>query len=290
MQNTDHTYRINEILSIIHRDITAELHAKNLADMAAYSEHYFHRLFKQVTGEPVHQYIRRTRLEAAANQLVFAPQLTVLEVAQNCGFQSLSSFSRAFREVYGVPPGKWRSGERYQKQRYYLSNPEINAAYQRLENVELPTPEIVNLPPRDVAYIRHTGYGRSIRQTWQVLQAWAGSENREMDIQIGLHHSNPALVPLEHCHYVACVGVDEPVMRRGRINSVTIPGGIYAAFPVEGIFGELLPRISKIWEEWLPQSGYVARTTPAFAQYQKNQFLADDDRFELVFYLPIGSL
>ena len=47
-------------------------------------------------------------------------------------------------------------------------------------------------------------------------------------------------------------------------------------------------RISKIWEEWLPQSGYVARTTPAFAKYTKNQFLADDDCFELVFYLPIG--
>jgi len=288
MQKTDHVYRINEILSIIHGDITANLEAKTLAEMAAYSEHYFHRLFKQVVGKPVHQYIRQVRLEAAANQLIFSPHLSVLEVAQNCGLQSLSSFSRAFKEIYGVPPAKWRSGLRYQKQRHYLSNPEIRLAYARLEKLSLPTPEIVNLPPCEVAYIRHKGYGRSIRYTWQMLKAWAESSGRSMDIQIGLHHSNPALVPLQQCHYVACVGVDSPVIRRGKINSVTIPGGLHAAFIVEGRFGELLPRISKIWEEWLPQSGYVARTTPAFAKYRKNQFLAEDDCFELVFYLPIG--
>jgi AraC family transcriptional regulator len=288
MQSTDHSYRINEILSVIHRDITADLHAKTLAKMAAYSEHYFHRLFKQVVGQSLHQYIRRVRLEAAANQLIFSPQLNVLEVAQNCGFQSLSSFSRAFRETYGMPPAKWRSGTRYQKQRHYLSNPEISSAYQRLETLSLPTPQIVNLPPREVAYIRHTGYGRSIRYTWQMLRAWAENEGRSLDVQIGLHHSNPALVPLEQCHYVACIGIDKPIIRRGRINSVTIPGGIHAAFSVEGKFGELLPRISRIWEEWLPKSGYVARTTPAFARYNKNQFLADDDCFELVFYLPVG--
>ncbi|PWQ94689.1 AraC family transcriptional regulator [Leucothrix arctica] len=288
MTNTDHVFRINEVLSFIHRDITADLQAKKLAEIAAYSEQHFHRLFKQVVGEPVHQYVRRTRLETAANQLIFSPQLTVLEVAENCGFQSLSSFSRAFREVYNVPPGRWRLGNRDDKQRHYLSDPELHEAYQRLAQVELPTAEIVNIPACHVAYVRHLGYGRSIRQSWQMLKAWADSEGRSVDVQIGLHHSNPALVPLEQCHYVACIGIDEPVIRRGRVNSVTIPGGLHATFAVQGKFGELLPRISKIWEEWLPQSGYVARTTPAFARYTKNQFLRTDDQFDLVFYLPIG--
>ena len=179
-------------------------------------------------------------------------------------------------------------GNRDDKQRHYLSDPELHEAYQRLAQVELPTAEIVNIPACHVAYVRHLGYGRSIRQSWQMLKAWAESEGRSVDVQIGLHHSNPALVPLEQCHYVACIGIDEPVIRRGRVNSVTIPGGLHATFAVQGKFGELLPRISKIWEEWLPQSGYVARTTPAFARYKKNQFLRTDDQFDLVFYLPIG--
>ena len=94
----------------------------------------------------------------------------------------------------------------------------------------LPEPDVVNLEPCEVAYIRHKGYGRSIAKPWQQLKNWALSEQRSMDIQISLHHSNPALMPLAQCHYVACVGIDKQVMRRGKINSVVIPGGLHAAF------------------------------------------------------------
>ncbi len=63
--------RINDVLYYIHQDISRELLAADLAKVAAYSEQHFHRIFKQIVGEPVHQYIRRTRMEYAANQLMF---------------------------------------------------------------------------------------------------------------------------------------------------------------------------------------------------------------------------
>ena len=288
MSKIDHQYRINEILSFIHKNISADLSVKNLASMAAYSEHYFHRLFKEVTGESTHQYIKRTRLEAAANQLIFSPHLTVRTIAQSCGFESLSSFTRIFKSTYLVTPGEWRSGKEYDDKHYFMSNPEINAAYRRLENAPVPTPQIVDLKPCGVAYVRHKGYNRSITDAWETLVAWAMSHNRSIDHQIAILHSNPALVPLGDCHYVACIGIDKPVTRRGKINSSVIPGGLHAAFKINGIYGELLPYISKILEQWLPNSGYIARTTPAFAIYQKNQYLSKDDSFELTFYLPIG--
>ena len=287
MSKIDHQFRINEILSVIHRDIAGDLSAKALASKASYSEHYFHRLFKNVTGESVHQYVKRTRLEAAANQLIFSPHLTVQNIAETCGFISLSSFTRAFKSCYSVTPGEWRSGKEYDDKHYFMSNPEINAAYRRLENAPLPVPKIVNLDPTPVAYVRHKGYDRTIGESWEALMSWALSENRASDNQIGVHQSNPALVPLEDCRYVACIGIDKPVTRRGKINSAVIPGGLHAAFNINGVYGELLPYISKILEQWLPGSGYVARTTPAFASYKKNQYLSADDEFKLTFYLPI---
>ncbi|MGH1427666.1 MAG: AraC family transcriptional regulator [Arenicella sp.] len=288
MHKTDHIYRINEILNLIHSDISADLPVKTLAKHAAFSEQYFHRLFKKVTGEPAHQYIRRTRLEAAANQLIFSPQLTVQVIAEECGFSSLSSFNKAFKSVYKTTPGEWRSRKKYAGKKHYLSDPELKEAFDRLIDAPLPEPDIVNLDPFEVAYIRHKGYGRLIRKSWQLLQAWAISEKRPFTQQIGLHHSNPAIVPLDQCQYVACIKIEKPVIRRGQINSATIPGGLHAAFHFQGKYGELLPRISKIQEEWLPNSSYIARTTPTLALYKKNQFLNNDDRFDLVFYLPIS--
>ena len=287
MTTPDQRFRINEVLSTIHRDIRAELKAATFAQSVAYSTHHLHRIFKRVTGESVHEYIRRTRLEAAANQLMFAPELTVRQIAETCGFLSLASFSHAFKSIYHVTPGAWRSSHKRHQHRYFLSDPDINRAYQRMANRDLPTPNIVQLQPCHVAYIRHKGYGRGIANTWQHLRCWALAEQRSIDTQIGLHHSNPALVPLDECHYVACIGINEPIIRRGVVNSVEIPGGLHAAFSLAGQYGELLPYISKMLEQWLPCSGYTTKTTPAFARYHKNQFLEDGDEFELTFYLPI---
>lgn len=287
MQKNDHLYRINQVLSIIHSDIAGDLQAKTLAAQAAFSEQYFHRLFKKVTGVSLHQYIRRIRLEAAANQLMFSPQLTVAQVAETCGFASLSSFSRAFKSIYGTTPGDWRSGVAYHQQHYFLSDPDIKSAYERLADKSLPAPQITELEPQQIAYIRHTGYGRGISETWNTLRTWAMGESRSVAQQIGLYHSNPALVPLAQCRYVACVCIDKPVIHRGKVNSAVIPGGLHAMFSIRGRYGELLPHISKILEEWLPDSGFAAKTTPAFARYRKNQFLSDDDFFDLDFYLPI---
>ena len=291
--DSDKQFRINEVLSLIHGNLAGDLGAANLADYAAYSEQYFHRVFKQVTGETVHKYIRRVRLESAANQLLFTPDLTVAQIALNCGFESLSSFTRAFKTVYRRTPGQWRATPSPLAENIappFLDDLELKQAYKRTIKNQLPDPEIIQLAPMTVAYIRHRGYGRDIANTWQTLHAWATAEQRPFETQIGLHHSNPAITPLAECHYVACVGIDKPVTRRGNINSVIIPGGLHAAFTIAGRYGDLLPMIHKITYEWLPESDFVAQTTPAFAIYEENQFLKDADDFKLKFYLPIKPL
>ncbi len=280
--------RINDALYEIHKDITADLPVKKLADVALYSEAHFHRIFKDMVGESVHSYIRRTRLEQAANQLTFNPELAVQDVAEKCGFTSLSSFSRVFKEHFSLTPGAWRKRDQQPKAQPWLADREIAQGYQRIKSHAVPAPEFVDREPQRVAYVRHTGYGRSIRGAWQRLQGWAITEGRDASLQLGLHHSNPNWVALNECRYVACLGIDEPLLQRGSVNSLVIPGGVHAAFRLQGKYGELLPWISKITEEWLPASGLRAQVTPAFVRYHKNHFLNKEEVFDLIFYLPIG--
>jgi len=283
MDNKIQHSRINDALYEIHRDISVNLSAKELAKIAAYSEQHFHRVFHRIVGETVNAYIRRTRLEHVANQLMFDHNSSVLSIAEKCGFTSLSSFSKAFKAQFGTTPGKWRTIKASQAEAPYLADPEISAAYQRIKNSPVPEPEIVVLDKQHVAYVRHKGYGRGIKKAWLLLQAWANQEgitfdnssgysapnsltpkNMMVGRQIGLYHSNPAWVELKHCRYVACVSIDKPLKRRGSVNSLTIPGGIHAAFDLQGQYGELLTWIGKILEDWLPDSSYKLQTTPAF--------------------------
>ncbi len=279
--------RINDALFLIHQDISAELSAARLCRIAAFSEQHFHRVFKDVVGESVHQYIRRTRLEQAANQLTFDPLSPVIEIAQKCGFQSLSSFSKAFKSQFSISPGMWRNRKRISANPAWQENPDFVAAAKRINGKSLPEPCLQKLEAKRVAYIRHTGYGKGISNAWQLLAAWCENEDRSMRTQIGLHHSNPEWIPLKECRYVACVGIDRPMVRNGRVHSLTIPGGLHACFQIKGQYGDLLPWVSKILNQWLPTSGLKMQTTPAFAVYNRNHFLHSDEQFELSYCLPV---
>ena len=68
--------------------------------------HLFRRT-RELLGETPSDLIRRVRLERAAKLLVEGAG-TVAEVAYGVGFQSVSHFSQAFREVYGVSPSGYR--------------------------------------------------------------------------------------------------------------------------------------------------------------------------------------
>ncbi len=161
MQISD--YRIDQALNAIHRDIGGDLSAATLAKIVSCSEQHFHRIFKSAVDENIHAYVRRTRLEQAANQLMFDRYTPVVEIAALCGFASLSSFGRAFKDQFGVPPGRWRSQEKKTVTAPWHTDKEIAAGYERIRTLKLPQVRLIERPEQAVAYVRHQGYGRSIR-------------------------------------------------------------------------------------------------------------------------------
>jgi AraC family transcriptional regulator len=66
-----------------------------------------------------------------------------------------------------------------------------------------------------------------------------------------------------------------------------ISDGVYARFDVNGKRGDLLKFIHWVYHEWLPKSEYETTTKPSYAVYHKNNYLSDDNEFEISFYLSI---
>ena len=280
--------RLNDVLNEIHRDISGDLSVKHLAKIAAFSEQHFHRAFQHYVGESVHHYVCRVRLEQAANQLMFDQGSRIIDIAFKCGFRSLSSFSRAFKVQLGMAPGEWRKHHSIERAPNFMEDASIHAGYENIKDKPLPEPQLVETQEIRVAYLRHRGYNKSIRHCWQKLMLWAAEEGIKNPVQIALHHSNPTWVPLEDCLYVACIEIDKPLLRRSYVNSMIIPSGLHARFNLRGVYGELIPYISKIMTQWVPASGFKTKTTPSWVKYHKNQFLSEDQSFELDLYLPIS--
>jgi len=295
----EHQERINDSLYLIHRDLSKTLDIKKLAEKACYSLHHFQRIFKEVTGESVHDYVRRSRLEWAANLLIFNVQDTIMDIANGCGFQSNASFSHAFKSEFGCSPLAWRRGGFEQKsqnlkQQWAQNTDDPHRLYHEhtlrsTSNIKIGHVEIRKLPEQSSAYLRHTGYDRSIKESWQKLILWAevqGIKPAEQEM-ISLLHSNPDLVPFDECRYVCCLTLPKGYYRSSGIGTMDLPGGLYACSHFEGKFGDLLYLMRAFYHEWLPQSDYLARSIPPQVHHEENHFINESGRFVVEFCVPV---
>lgn len=80
---------------------------KELSLSLGISPSHLRARFRASCGVSIGRHLRRLRLEQACGLLRLGPQ-RVSEVAEQCGFASIYSFSRAFRLSYGVSPLAYR--------------------------------------------------------------------------------------------------------------------------------------------------------------------------------------
>lgn len=101
----------NQFIQRIRAVIDAHLSESNfdvdgLCKALGISRTNLHRKLKALTGTSATEFIRKIRLQRAA-QLVQQNTLTVSEIAYQVGFESLSYFSKSFQEEFGMSPSEY---------------------------------------------------------------------------------------------------------------------------------------------------------------------------------------
>ena len=85
----------------------SKLRFKDVIRHFKFSESYGHKLFKKHLGMPFRMCLRNVRL-AKAEEALKNTSYTLSEIAYLCGFASLSTFSKVFKETYAVSPTTYR--------------------------------------------------------------------------------------------------------------------------------------------------------------------------------------
>jgi len=78
-----------------------------LAAYAGFSRYTLSRMFRQHTGLTFTQYLSQRRVEMAM-ELLATTRMPVTQVALQCGFNSIATFNRVFRDVKGCTPTQYR--------------------------------------------------------------------------------------------------------------------------------------------------------------------------------------
>lgn len=93
--------------NFIHAHLDEPLPLGVIAQQAGLSESHFCRVFKEITGMTLTDYVTRARIAWARKELL-RPATRVSEIAFLVGFQSLSQFNRSFAKINGCSPSHWR--------------------------------------------------------------------------------------------------------------------------------------------------------------------------------------
>ncbi len=90
--------------------------ADQLARAVNLDRSYFNTLFKRATALTPGQYIRNFRI-TKARHLLESSTLPIEEIAQHCGYNHANSFTRIFKQTYGMTPREYRKQVRERETR-----------------------------------------------------------------------------------------------------------------------------------------------------------------------------
>ncbi|MBA3028742.1 MAG: helix-turn-helix domain-containing protein [Desulfobacteraceae bacterium] len=284
----DYLKPVQNALEYIEQNLTQNIHSEDVAREAAVSKFHFHRIFLALAGNSVAGYIRRRRLTEAAYELI-QTQKKIIDMALDYQFGTPESFSRAFKNMYGVNPGQYRSGKghfaaRHQPpiQRNVLSN---------LKARRIMEPKIITKNEFKVIGMRYFGDNQKneIKQLWDAFLPEEENIKNRVNPTIGYGICYPVEGPdsVSAFEYLAAVEVstlDE--IAEGMVGR-TIPAQKYAVFSHKGSVDKIGDTYQAIYAIWQPKSGYELIKAPDF-EYYDERFRPDQPEIsELDIYIPV---
>ncbi len=287
---TDYAQRLNQVIDHIQRHPDSDLSLSALAKVANFSPFHFHRIFRAHTGRTLNAYVAQSRVERALFVMRTSPRKRLSQVAFECGFDSPSTFSKAFRSAYGVSP----------------SRADVSALTQRPSAFPLPPP----MPPRparswrisikqrhamDIAYVRVTGgylNPQLLVEGYLTLQQWIDDTgiSRRTSLLIGMSMDDPDITPLSECRYDFCTTVPSTTKRSPGMSRGSIPAARWASIRVTGDLQDVDDAWTHLFRDWLPASGWQAAPLPAMEIFRQRPEEIGWDRFDLECWLPVTPL
>lgn len=262
--------------------IDQDINLDDIARNCGFSSFHFHRIFQAICGETPQDYLRRQRMEQAANLLCFRTERSITDIALSLGFSSSSNFSKAFRDYFGCTPSDIRSPEAMKKnskigiiKSKYGKDfdpsalyPDFNVTHNQEGIMDV---MIKKLDEKNIVMnASDKGYAEDgIFTAWNTLMSWAmqNAESYESIEKYGFGYDNPTVTPLDKCRYDASIVPQENWVVPSHFKQSKIPAGNYAVLYYKGT-GEMnsAPHMW-LYGEWFPQSGYEPDDYPLFERY-----------------------
>ncbi|MEO1516950.1 MAG: AraC family transcriptional regulator [Bacteroidota bacterium] len=119
MKNEIQLGRYKKLLAFIEENFKEDLNIERVEAVCHYSYRNINRIFEALHQETIGKYIKRLRLEKAAQYLKYT-DMGIADISYEVGFEERAAFNKAFKKKYGCSPSAFRLGseairEKFQK-------------------------------------------------------------------------------------------------------------------------------------------------------------------------------
>jgi AraC family transcriptional regulator len=258
---TDYQERLSRVTAYIHDHLAEDLDLQRLAEVAHLSPYHWHRVYHGLYGETIAATVRRLRLHRGAGYLANTT-LPVAQIARKCGYPNAQSFSRAFRQLYAVPPAAYRGAGSHTAFRIAMADPP--AGDYRVE--------IREVPPMRLAGLDHKGsymlVGKAFEQAF--ARFWAQGLTHAGMRWLAVYHDDPFAVPEAQLSSRAGLTLADGAQPQAPLVEFALGGMRCAVLRHRGPYASMRAAYQWLFGRWLVQSGEATADMPVFEEYLNN--------------------
>lgn len=302
-QNSPAFERISKVLSYIHSNLNAQLSLEGIAEQSCWSRWQLQRVFQSETGLTVANYVRDLKLSVAAERLLDSKE-RIIDISLDLGFNSEVSFSRSFKQVFGVSPGQYRK----RAQRVGLKKPIEISGKTAITSRTSANFVSVRIDSRDSFIVKGLNtqinglfslspdFSAKVPQLWQQLEQQAPVEHAGVSGAVGVIDVTKAEFDGSNIVYWAGVELNQeidlpllPSLISDKFELLTVPAQTYAVVTHKGPVQHLPATLQWFILNWLPNSGYRGIDGYELEAYPAG-YQADSADAAMEYWIPITKV
>jgi AraC family transcriptional regulator len=286
-----HMSCILRVLIYIEEHLNETLELEELAKIARISPYYFHRLFRVYLNETVADYVKRLRLQRAAQHLQYSKS-SITDIALEIGYETPSSFTKVFNQVMGQSPSQYRKA----------MQPLLKAIMERTkssqEEKSMLEPQYINREDEEILFTRQTGdYNKTPDTAFSILKqflAEKGIDLPHLKAFYGIALDDQHIVERTMCRFDACVSLKSTINGEGEVGKKTLRGGHFAVFTHhgKGTPDEIEATLDNILRVWYPslQEESLGDSAPFFEFVHCLDKNTPEDQRQTNIYIPLKKM
>lgn len=250
---------LNQIIGEIENNLEKEVDYKKLASIAGVSEYSLQRIFVFLTNMSISEYVRKRRLSKAFEELK-TKDVKIIDLAIKYQYDSAISFSRAFKNMFGITPSECKRKEtKYQQFPIIKFNNNQNVCKEL--NYEIKEIEPIKLYCVGTKAKTHEDLLFNIRELYNKIK----KEGLHQEFnKIGMYGISLSKEDTQF-YYIGCKA------KYNNTEEFIIPKGKYAIFNVGSREQKDIVKTEEmIYTQWLPSTNYIIDEKLNFELYIEN--------------------